>query len=105
MTEPFARAAAPLCIVTLTYVADLAAIDAAMTDHVAWLSEGYRNDLILVSGRRTPRTGGVIVMRGDHDAVAALVATDPFVAGKLATAEITAFTGSMVATALADMLG
>jgi len=105
VTEPFARPSAPLCVVTLTYVADLTAIDAAMADHVAWLTTGYDNGLIIASGRRTPRTGGVIIMRGERDAVDAVVATDPFVAGKLATADVVAFTASMAAPALADMLG
>ena len=105
MTEPFVRPAAPLCVVILTYVADLAAIDAAMADHVAWLADGYRHDLIVASGRRAPRTGGVIVMRGDKPAVDDLVATDPFVVRGLATAEVIAFVTSMAAPALADLLG
>jgi len=101
----FSRPSAPLCVVTLTYIADLDEVDAAMTRHVAWLTKAYDNALIIASGRRVPRTGGVIIMRGDHDAVAAIVATDPFVAGGLATAEITAFTASMATPALGDMLG
>lgn len=105
MSEPFARPAAPLCVVTLTYVAPLDAIDAAMTDHVAWLTQGYDAGLIVASGRRTPRTGGIVILRGEHDAVAALVATDPFVARGLATAAVTAFTASMCTPALADLLG
>jgi uncharacterized protein YciI len=104
MSEPFARPSAPLCIVTLTYVADLTEIDGAMTRHVAWLTKGYDQGVILASGRRVPRTGGVIVMRGDRDAVAAVVATDPFVAGGLATVDITPFTASMAAPALAELL-
>ena len=93
-----------MCVVSLTYTASLDAIDAAMSRHVGWLRDAYANDLVIASGRKVPRTGGVIVMRGDEAAVAALVATDPFVADGLATAEIVSFTASMVAPALADLV-
>ena len=93
-----------MCVVSLTYTAALDAIDAAMSRHVGWLRDAYANDLVIASGRKVPRIGGVIVMRGDEAAVAALVATDPFVADGLATAEIVSFTASMVAPALADLV-
>ena len=91
-------------MVSLTYTAPLDEIDAAMKRHVAWLTAAYDNDLVIASGRKVPREGGVIVMRGERPAVEALVATDPFVAEGLATAEVTAFTASMVAPALAELL-
>ena len=75
-----------------------------MQRHVAWLTAAYENDLVVASGRRVPRTGGVIVMRGDKGAVETLVATDPFVADGLAEAEVIAFTASMAAPALADLV-
>ena len=105
MAEPFARPGTPLCVVSLTYRAELDAIDAAMKDHVAWLSRGYAEGVFVASGRKVPRTGGVILVRGHRREVEALVATDPFVAGGLATAEVTEFTASMAAPALAELLG
>ena len=104
MSDPFVRLGAPLCVVMLRYTAPLEAIDAAMGEHIAWLREAYANELVLASGRRAPRTGGVIVMRGDAARVEALVATDPFVRGGLAEAEVVAFTASMATPALAEML-
>jgi uncharacterized protein YciI len=104
VSEPFVRPDAPMCVVMLRYTAPLEAIDAAMGEHVAWLRQAYANDLVLASGRRNPRTGGVVVMRGDAERVEALVATDPFVSGGLAEAEVVAFTASMAAPALAEML-
>ncbi|AXJ95838.1 MULTISPECIES: YciI family protein [unclassified Sphingomonas] len=104
MSEPFVRTDAPLCIVSLHYDAPLDAIGSRMADHIAWLRQGYDAGLILASGRKVPRTGGVIVIRGDAARVEALVATDPFVASGLARAEVTAFTASMAAPALAEML-
>lgn len=104
MSEPFARTDAPLCVVALTYVVPLDAIDARMKEHVAWLGKGYAEGVFLASGRQIPRTGGIILVRGEKAAVEAVVATDPFVSGGLATAEITAFTASMVLPPIAGLL-
>ena len=52
-------------VLLLTYVRPLAEVDALMREHVAWLDEHYAAGRFLVSGRRIPRTGGVIVARGD----------------------------------------
>ena len=63
------RTSAPLCLIVLTYVKPLEEVDALLPAHVAWLDQGYAQGLFLVSGRRVPRTGGVIVTRGERDAV------------------------------------
>ena len=85
----------------LTYVRPLAAVDALMREHVAWLDEHYAAGRFLVSGRRIPRTGGVIVARGDDRAeIEALAATDPFVAAGVATCEVIRFRASQTAPGL-----
>ena len=98
------RTEAPLCVVSLTYAVPLDDVDARMAGHVAWLERGYAEGLFLASGRKVPRTGGVILVRGHKAEVEALIATDPFVAGGLARADVTEFTASMVADALAAAL-
>jgi uncharacterized protein YciI len=88
-------------VLLLTYVRPLAEVDALMRDHVAWLDEHYASGRFLVSGRRIPRTGGVIVARGeDRDAMEALAATDPFVRGGVATCEVIRFRASQTAPGL-----
>src|ERR1700704_5873301 len=52
-------------VLLLTYVKPLPEVDRLMRRHVAWLDEHYAAGRFLVSGRRIPRTGGVIVARGD----------------------------------------
>jgi uncharacterized protein YciI len=47
--------------------------------------------LFVVSGRRVPWTGGVIVARGDRAAVEAAVAEDPFTIERVAETEIVEF--------------
>ena len=50
-------------IVTLTYLKPVEEVDALMHDHVEWLKKGYADGLFIASGRRVPRTGGVILAR------------------------------------------
>jgi len=88
-------------VLLLTYVRPLAAVDALMREHVAWLDEHYAAGRFLVSGRRIPRTGGVILARGDDRAeIEALVASDPFVAAGVATCEVIRFRASQTAPGL-----
>jgi uncharacterized protein YciI len=92
-------------VLLLTYVKPLAEVDALMAPHVAWLDEHYAGGRFLVSGRRIPRTGGVILARGDDLAeMEALAATDPFVAGGVATCEVIRFRASQRAPGLDALL-
>jgi uncharacterized protein YciI len=82
-------------ILLLTYVKPTEEVDALMRDHMAWLNEHYDAGRFLVSGRRVPRTGGVIVAHGDdREAMEAIAASDPFVTGGVATCEVIQFRDS-----------
>ena len=88
----------------LTYVRPLEEVDALMREHMAWLREHYAAGRFVVSGRQVPRTGGVILARGDDRAeLEAIVANDPFVAGGVATTEIVQFQASQTAPGLERM--
>jgi uncharacterized protein YciI len=85
-------------ILLLTYTKPLAEVDALMRRHVAWLDAQYDAGRFVVSGRRIPRSGGVILARGDdRDEIEALAAKDPFVSGGVATCEIIQFRASQTA--------
>ena len=91
-------------VLLLTYVRPLAEVDALMREHVAWLNEHYDAGRFLVSGRRVPRTGGVILARGDDRAeIEALAASDPFVSGGVATCEVVQFRASQTAPGLDEL--
>jgi uncharacterized protein YciI len=69
-----------------------------MRDHMAWLREHYAAGRFVVSGRRNPRTGGVILARGDdRGEMERIAASDPFVAGGVATCEVIQFRASQSA--------
>jgi uncharacterized protein YciI len=66
-------------IIELTYKAELARIDAHMKAHVAFLRKYYASGHFLVSGRKIPRDGGIIVAVGrDRQEIEAIVEQDPF---------------------------
>src|SRR4051812_10956549 len=77
-----ARYGPPIFVLLLTYVRPLEDVDALMSEHMAWVRQQYEAGHFLVSGPRVPRTGGVILARGDdREAIEALAASDPFVTG------------------------
>ena len=66
-------------VIELTYKVDLSAIDSHMKAHVAFLNKYYASGNFLVSGRKIPRDGGVILAVGESKAqIEAIVREDPF---------------------------
>jgi uncharacterized protein YciI len=79
-------------VIELIYKADLAEIDAHMKAHVAFLQKYYAAGHFLVSGRKIPRDGGVILAVGDTRAqIEGIMAEDPFVARNLADVRVIEF--------------
>jgi uncharacterized protein YciI len=79
-------------VIELIYKADLAAIDRHMTAHVAFLKKYYAAGHFLVSGRKIPREGGIILAVGkDRAQIEAIVREDPFHAEGLADFRIIEF--------------
>ncbi|UVC07676.1 GTP cyclohydrolase [Rhizobium sp. TH2] len=75
-------------ILSLTYIAPLEDADKHMDAHMAWVREGYDGNFFLASGRKIPRTGGVILARGQREMIEDMCAADPFVIHKIAEYEI-----------------
>lgn len=92
-------------VIELVYTADLSEIDGAMKAHVAWLNQHYATGTFVVSGRKVPRDGGIILATGeDRAAIEAIVAADPFVARGLATARVVEFRASQRAKDVPERL-
>ena len=89
-------------VVELIYKADLAAIDAQMRAHMAFLKKHYAAGTFVVSGRKIPRDGGVIIAAGKTRAeIEAIVKEDPFVKLGLAEFRIIEFRASQRADDIA----
>ncbi|MFD7552786.1 YciI family protein [Streptomyces sp. NPDC059578] len=89
-------------VLELTYTAPVEAVDAEMAAHLAWLDALYASGVIIASGRKQPRDGGVLLAVGDdRGAIEALAATDPFVTAGTCAYRITEFVATRTAPALA----
>ena len=85
-------------VIELIYKADLAEIDAHMTAHVRFLKKYYASGNFLVSGRKIPREGGIILAVGkSRDAIEAIIKEDPFHKHGLAEFRVIEFRASQKA--------
>ena len=78
-----------MLILSLTYIASLEKADEQIDAHMAWVKNGYDAGHFVASGRKVPRTGGVILAKGDRAAMEAFCAADPFVLHGIAEYDIT----------------
>jgi uncharacterized protein YciI len=82
-------------VIELIYKAELSEIDAHMKAHMAFLKKYYAAGNFLVSGRKIPRDGGIILAVGkDKQQIEALVQEDPFCKHGLAEFRIIEFRAS-----------
>ena len=82
-------------VIELIYKVDLERIDRSMKAHVAFLNKYYVAGRFLVSGRKIPRDGGIIVAVGASRAeIESIVREDPFVSGGLADFRVIEFRAS-----------
>jgi uncharacterized protein YciI len=86
-------------LIELIYKADLADIDAHMTAHVRFLKKYYSAGNFLISGRKIPRDGGIILAVGkSRSEIEAIAGEDPFVTRGLADFRIIEFRASQRAS-------
>jgi uncharacterized protein YciI len=89
-------------IISLTYTAPLEQIDAHLAAHRAFLAEQYARGVFLMSGRKVPREGGIIIAQGiSRDEVETLIRQDPFHQAGVARYDIVEFAPNMTTAALA----
>ena len=93
-------------VIELTYKATLREIDAHMAAHVAFLKKYYAAGNFLVSGRKIPRDGGIILAVADTtEQIDAIIREDPFHARGLADFRIIQFRASQRADDLPKRIG
>ena len=86
---------ARMFVIELIYTAALAEIDASMTAHVKFLKKYYAAGNFLISGRKIPRDGGIILAVGkSREEIEAIARQDPFVSRGLAEFRIIEFRAS-----------
>jgi len=79
-------------IVSLNYISSLEEIDKLVEEHIAYLNEQYSLGNFIVSGRKEPRTGGIILSAvSSKEKLESILKNDPFFREGLAEFEITEF--------------
>ncbi len=82
-------------IINLNYIVPLDKLDAHMADHVKFLRAYYKKNVFVASGRKVPRTGGIILaLANSKEEIEKIISEDPFYIHKLADFSITEFLAS-----------
>jgi len=85
-------------LIELVYKRDLAAIDRQMAAHMKFLKKYYASGHFLVSGRKIPRDGGIILaVGGSREEIEAIAREDPFYRNGSADIRIVEFRASQCA--------
>jgi uncharacterized protein YciI len=93
-------------IINLTYVVPLEELDQHMAAHVRYLHKYYDKNVFVASGRKVPRTGGIILALADSKAtIENVIKEDPFYKHELAEFDITEFLTSQYHPGLKNLLG
>jgi uncharacterized protein YciI len=85
-------------IIDIEYTVGFEKIDPLITEHFEFLKKYYDAGLFIVSGRKEPRTGGIIVVKNnDREFVEKIMMEDPFYRENVATYLLTEFIPGTVA--------
>ena len=88
-------------IVSLTYKVPIEIVDKHITDHITYLKEQYNAGHFIASGRKVPRTGGIILSNIESiDELHNILSKDPFYIHEIAAYDITEFVLSMTSKEL-----
>jgi len=92
-------------IINLHYIVPLEELDEHMAEHVKYLHKYYDKNVFVASGRKVPRTGGIILaLAASVEEVEKIISEDPFHKYRLAEFTITEFLTSLYHPALKDLL-
>ncbi len=79
-------------IINVNYIVPLTRIDEILSEHRKFLQNGYDKGLLLFSGPRNPRTGGIVAARANSmEEIKSFFASDPYKINKCAEYEFIEF--------------
>lgn len=92
-------------IINITYKTDLSRVDSHIKAHINFLEEYYTKGIFQASGRKVPRTGGIILSTcSDKAELEQILNKDPFKINALADYEIIEFIPSKTSEAFEFLL-
>ncbi|WP_100487802.1 YciI family protein [Sporolactobacillus pectinivorans] len=80
-----------MVIATLSYIKSIEDVTRALPQHNEYLDKYYSEKKFIFSGRKNPRTGGVILMNTSLDEAKTIAQTDPFYKHQIAQYEFIEF--------------
>jgi uncharacterized protein YciI len=84
-------------IILLRYKKDIAEVDIYLSAHREFLKKYFENGVFLISGRKNPRDGGVIIALGDkREEIVSIIENDPFYINHIAEYDIVEFIPTML---------
>ena len=93
-------------IVSLTYTRPFPEVEPHLPAHMAYVEKHFASGNFLASGKKVPRTGGIILSGvPTRKALEAILAEDPFVIHRVAEFELTEFTPTTTCPELSWMKG
>ena len=92
-------------IINLTYIEPLEVVEKHLQEHINFLNHYYAEGLFIASGRKNPRTRGIILMQGKNkEVVQEIIRQDPFYKNKIAQYDIIEFEVSKYCPELKTLL-
>lgn len=92
-------------IINLTYKVDLNRVDKYIDAHITFLNQQYEKRYFHVSGRKVPRTGGIILAKcSSKEHVLEIIEKDPFKIHDLAAYDIIEFIPTKSSESLLELL-
>ena len=79
-------------IANLNYIKEVSEVEKHLEEHIKFLEKYYEMGKFICSGRKNPRTGGVILLNAESlSEVEKIILEDPFNINEIAEYEITEF--------------
>ena len=79
-------------IVNLNYIKEVSEVEKYLEEHIKFLEKYYEMGKFICSGRKNPRTGGVILLNAESlSEVEKIILEDPFNINEIPEYEITEF--------------
>lgn len=92
-------------VVSLTYKKPIAEVEPHLAAHICYLDECYAKGIFIASGRKVPRTGGVILAKAEsRAALEAILQQDPFYFEDVAEFEVIEFVPTKTAPGLESLI-
>ena len=92
-------------IVSITYISKMSQIDKYLDAHIEYLDRNYERGVFIASGRKVPRSGGIILAKArNRSELEEILNDDPFKIHNLADYELTEFVPTKAATEFSSLI-